>query len=432
MNTDDIIDALGEVDDTAIQNAKNPPKKSRKALWISVGAAAACLAVVFLLSSVLQSKTPTYLQNGRECKIFGMVVREEMHFWGWDCQTTAERFSSVRYNDANYQLQENVFEEEVKVPLSFLGEKLADATAMGRDWQTETDYTIDCTLYEIAGVDPARYLAVQYAGEENAETYYVFVREDVPLPATLGEFITAFTPSETLPLTRFEYITYDSKKDLKTTKAYSLGQEDSKAVWNMISAYASARTENAISHRGSKEHITVYLTPEDASTAAGGKSKNCFSLWDDGYLSIAFEKYNYSFYLGEEAVTELLNYILSNKTKAPAGSITSLYGVVTEIGEDYIKIDDTILMKDPEEGMEYTVYTHDMHIKRYVLDERIKVGSHVKILHRDGPAEPLTEVQTAFYLEKGGFMFEEDEAAEDSPAEPTATPYERFPASRAE
>ena len=69
-------------------------------------------------------------------------------------------------------------------------------------------------------------------------------------------------------------------------------------------------------------------------------------------------------------------------------------------------------MKNPEEGIEYTVYTHNMHVKRYVIDERITVGSHVKILHRDSPAEPLTEVQTAFYLEKGGFELEEEEAAE--------------------
>ena len=56
--------------------------------------------------------------------------------------------------------------------------------------------------------------------------------------------------------------------------------------------------------------------------------------------------------------------------------------------------------------MEYTVYTYDMHVKRHVTDERIKLGSHVKILHRDSSSELLTEVQTAFYLERGGFIFD--------------------------
>lgn len=164
------------------------------------------------------------------------------------------------------------------------------------------------------------------------------------------------------------------------------------------------------------------MTPEDASAAASGHSRKYFSLWDDGYLSTNIERNNYNFYLGEEAAAELLNYILSHKTKAPEDSIKSLYGVVTEIGENYIKIDDTILMKNPEEGMEYTVYTYDMHVKRHVTDERIKLGSHVKILHRDSSSELLTEVQTAFYLKRGGFIFEEDEAAEDYPSEPTSTP----------
>ena len=445
MNTDDIIDALNEIDDTCIQKAREPKKKiSRKALWISVGAVAACLAVLFLTPNALnpfyKEQRPSFTlptlpptaeasTSGRDYKSFGMVVRDEMISWGWERRTLAERFSSVRYNDTNYQLQKNVFEEEVKVPLSFLGEKLADATAMGRNWQTETDYTIDCRLYKIAGVDPDRYLAVQYAGEENAGVYYVFVREDAPLPATLGEFIAALTPSETLPLTRFEYITRDKEKDQKITNAYSLSPEDSKVVWDMITEYASARTETDISHRGSEEHISVYVSPEDASSAARGHSRKYFSLWDDGFLSVYIEKYNYHFSLGQEAVAEIQNYILSHKTKTPADSIKTLYGVVTEIGEDYIKIDDTILMKDPEEGMEYTIYTYDMHVKRHVLSGRIKVGSHVKILHRDVSVDQLSEIQTAFYLRKGGFVFEGDEAEKDSPAEPTATPYERFPAS---
>ncbi len=409
MNTDDIIDALNEVDDTCIQNAREPKRKiSRKAFWISVGSVAACLAVVFTLPAILQSRSkgPSYLQNGRECKIFGMGVRDEMHFWDWEHRTTAERFSSVSYNDADYQLQKNVFEEEMTVSPSFLGEKLVDATAKGRDWATETDYTLACTLYEIAGVDPARYLAVQYAGEENAGTYYVFMRFEAPLPATLGDFITALTPSETLPLTMFEYNTYDKEKEKKTTKTYGLSPEDSKVVWDMISEYASAKTKTNNNHRSLKEWITVYTSPEDASSAASGHSRKFFSLADDGYLSTNIEKYSYHFYLGEEAVAEIRDYILSHKTNAPEDSIESLYGVVTEIGEDYIKIDDTILMKNPEEGMEYTVYTHDLHVKRHVTDERIKVGSHVKILHRDSSSENLTEVQTAFYLEKGGFDFE--------------------------
>lgn len=190
----------------------------------------------------------------------------------------------------------------------------------------------------------------------------------------------------------------------------------------MISEYATARTETDATHRFSEKEITVYVSPEDASSAAIGHSRKCFSLWDDGYLSVYIENYNYHFYLGEETVAEIQKYILSHKTKAPKDSIRTLYGVVTEIGEDYIKIDDTILMKNPEEGMEYTVYTHEMHIKRYVLDERIKVGSHVKILHRDSSTEPLTEVKTAFSLEKGGFELEEEEAAENYPTEPTATP----------
>lgn len=441
MNTDDIIDALNEVDDTCIKNAKEPKKKKNyKALWISVGAVAACLAMVLLLpriSHMIQhdalcdcsdhqiTPTPVVGASYRDYKPFGMYTRDEMIGWGWDRLTTAERFSYFNYNDVDYLLKKNVFEEEMTVSPSFIREKLADITAEGTDWRTKTDYTMGCSLYEIAGVDPTRYLAVQYTGDENAGNFYVFARLDAPIPATLGDFIAALNPSETLPLTMFEYSTYDEKKEKKTTRTYGLSPEDSKVVWDMISEYASAKTKTDNNHRSLTEWITVYTSPEDASSAASGHSRKFFSLADDGYLTTNIEKYSYHFYLGEEAVTEIQDYILSHKTKAPEDSITSLYGVVTEIGEDYIKIDDTILMKNPEEGIEYTISTHDMHVKRHIIDERIKVGSHVKILHRDSSTENPTEVQTAFSLEKGGFVFEEEDVAEDDPNEPTPTPEPR-------
>ncbi len=445
MNTDDIIDALNEVDDTAVQKARDPKKKSRKALWISVGAvAAACLALFFLTPNALN---PFYKPSGpnillptlppvaepttseRDYKPFGITSREEMISWGWDRLTTAERFSCINYNNADYHLKKNVFEEEMTVSPSFIGEKLTDVTAQGTDWRTETDYAMNCSLYEIAGVDPTRYLAVQYTGEENAENYYVFARLDAPLPATLGDFIAALNLTENLPFTKYTYYTYTNKKEKRIEKKYGLSPEDSKVVWDMISQYASVRTETEPKERSSKERITVYASPEDASSAASGYSRKHISLLDNGYLTANIEKYNYYFYLGEEAVAEIRKYLFSHTIQASEDSIKTLYGVVTEIGEDYIKIDDTLLMIKPEEGMEYTVYTHNLHVKRYILSERIKVGSHVKILHRDLSSDNPTEVQSAFYLEKGGFVFEENEAVEDSPTEPTATPYARYPKS---
>jgi hypothetical protein len=186
----------------------------------------------------------------------------------------------------------------------------------------------------------------------------------------------------------------------------------------MISEYASARTRTNEEHGYADNRIGFSATSE-----ALGLYNRSFALVADGYLSTNIDDYGYDFYLGEEAEAEIREYILSHKIEAPKDSIESIYGVVTEIGEDYLKIDDTILMKNPENGLTFTVYARDnTTIKSYLMSGELEVGDHIKIMHRDiSPNEP-TIIRTAFHLVSGRFVFEEDESVEDNPSEPTPTP----------
>ncbi len=53
MKPENILDAIGNVDDTCIKNAKEK-KKSRKNFWVSIGAMAACLALVVVIPFISQ------------------------------------------------------------------------------------------------------------------------------------------------------------------------------------------------------------------------------------------------------------------------------------------------------------------------------------------------------------------------------------------
>ncbi len=441
MNTDDIIDALNEVDDTSIKNAREPKKKRNyKALWISVGAAAACLAVVLLLPRISHmthhdgycdcpdhqiTPTPVVGANRWNYKSFAMASKDEMFSFGRDCQTIAKQFPYVTYNDTEYYLRRSYYDEDMKVSASLIGEKLTDYTAEVCEYETGVTHTIECTLYAIAGVAPARFLAVQYAGEKNADDYYVFHQNEFNPPATLGEFITSLNLTENLPLLKFSYSTYDYTTREKTSNLYGLSLADSKVVWNMISEYASVGTRTSEEYGYKDKRISFSATSE-----ALGLYNRSFSLTADGHLSTNIDDYGYDFYLGEEAVTEIREYILAHKIEAPKDSIESIYGVVTEIGEDYLKIDDTILMKNPEHGLTFTVYAHDnTTIKSYIMSGQLEVGDHIKILHRGISSEEPTVIRTAFSLDKGGFVFEEDESVEDNPSGPTPTPALRTPRS---
>ena len=52
MKSDDILDAIGAVDDKCVERAKKNQKSKRRGLWITVGAAAACLALVLMMLSI--------------------------------------------------------------------------------------------------------------------------------------------------------------------------------------------------------------------------------------------------------------------------------------------------------------------------------------------------------------------------------------------
>ena len=442
MNTDDIIDAFNEIEATSIKNAREPKKKiSRKTLWISAGAAAAaCLLVALQLPHMLRqihhdgscdcpdhqiTPTPAVGANHWNYKSFGLVTRDSMINFGWDCQTIAKQFPFVTYNDTEYYLRRSYYDEDMKVSASLIGEKLTNYTAEVCEYKTDITHTMECTLYEIAGVDPARFLAVQYAGEENADDYYVFHQNEFNPPATLGEFISSLNLTETLPLTEFSHSTYDYSTRERNSESYGLSLEDSKVVWDMISAYASAGTRTNEEHGYENNRITFSATSE-----ALGLYNRSFALVADGYLSTNIDDYGYDYYLGEEAVAEIREYILAHKTEPRKDSIASIYGVVTEIGEDYLKFDDTILMKNPENGLTFTVYVQDnTTVKSYLMSGQLEIGDHIEILHRGiSPDEP-TIIRTAFHLVSGRFVFEEDESVEDNPSGPTPTPVPRTPRS---
>lgn len=63
MRPENILDAIGNVDDTCIKNAKEK-KKSRKNYWISIGVMAACFALVVVIPFITKHGTnPDELQG---------------------------------------------------------------------------------------------------------------------------------------------------------------------------------------------------------------------------------------------------------------------------------------------------------------------------------------------------------------------------------
>ena len=125
-----------------------------------------------------------------------------------------------------------------------------------------------------------------------------------------------------------------------------------------------------------------------------------FSFSDEGYLRTNIENYGYVYNIGTDAANKIIDFVLKNKLVLPVSEKQYIVGTVTEIGEDYIKVDDSAMMKNPEEGIEFTVYATNMNIRRYIISGYVKVGDTVRIEHGYLPKEGYTEVRNAVDLEE--------------------------------
>lgn len=440
MKPDDILDAIGKVDDQYIEKAKTS-KKSNKKIWITAASAAACLCIavagIFGLrnaelfkaddtSTVADPSTvigtsaqtvtessdnttapptvsetvgntaaestskeavtdqptqihlPSYWADTRE-RDKSKVVYSNMSAreWPWNCKEVSEQFTFVEYNGRKYIIRSHSTLSKDKV-----GKKLGTATMQGYDIYEDKTHSTTCEIYEIKGIDSSRFIAVKYQGYDG---YYVFNMRDYDPPATLGDLISALNLTETFPLTT---IYHNSKK-------YGLTEADSEVLWSMFLKHSDAETLEYENIPSGNKKLTFVIVSEELGT-----DNLSWALYDDGYIRTNIDSYGYRYYIGEDAVNEIVKYALGHKAGEIADNTQYIIGNVTEIGDDYIKVNDSVMMKNPDDGIEFTVMANDMRIKRYIISGFLKKGQLVRITHTGILTGNHTVVETATMLEE--------------------------------
>ena len=444
MKPNELLDAIGKVDDAYIENARSKPKTDKK-IWITAASVAACLCIaavgVFGLSSIKKltkigldknftdpTTTDTSAQATNESTNIVLVPptvsestteknttvnntsnenttepptaidppciwydtrkrnnnktimsQASARIWPWNCQEMPEQFPSLEYNGRGYVIRSR----DMQLSKDKVGKKLGSATMWGYDIYEDKKHTTTCEIYEIKGVDSSRFIAVKYQGYEG---YYVFnIRDYYDPPATLGDLITSLNLTETVPLTKIYH----------NSKFYSLTETDSEVLWSMLLKHTDAETLETEPLPSGKEVLAFVIVSEEL-----GVDNLSWSLYNDGYLRTNIESYGYRYYIGEDAVEEIVQYALKHKTSEIADNTQYLIGNVTEIGEDYIKVNDAIMMKNPDDGIEFTVMANNMNIKRYIISGFLKKGQLVRITHTGILAGNHTIVDTAINLEE--------------------------------
>ncbi len=402
MKSKDILSVLSLIDPDEILGQKETKNKPRLGRFIKIAAAAACFCLVlsagilFLPKMMPQqddipqetdaSDVPGYAQlypgDTRDRNNKNALEQNSAIVWPWNCREIYNQFFNMKYNGKEFISRSANLGEEI--PVDMIEKKLGEAICYGQDIYTETIHETGCEVYEISGVDSSRIVAVKYNGHN---AYYPFICEEYNPPRTFGELASALNLSENVSLREFYY-----NIDVVNSERYGLSPAGSNKLWEAILHYAS----DAECLDMYEVSYNVPVISFSLNSDVLGVHNLGLSLNKQGYLITNIEGYGYYYYIGEEAVNSITEVAMENKTNAPIHLKFFLSGTVTEIGEDYIKVDDSVMMKNPDDGIEFTVYANHMNIKRYIISGFLKVGETVTVEYSDMlTPENHTEIKNA-------------------------------------
>ena len=126
---------------------------------------------------------------------------------------------------------------------------------------------------------------------------------------------------------------------------------------------------------------------------------------EDGYFATNIFDYEYSYFIGKEAAGQIISYVQKHSTETMSStSLPTISGTVTEIGNGYIMVDDTVLCKKSKAG-------NDIKIRRWIESGELKEGDLV-IVEYEGEISSNYEVKGAYSiftgtLEENGILNQE-------------------------
>lgn len=388
MRGNEFLDKMGLIDPAYVEAADAKPKQWKSA-WVKWGTVAACFSLIFILVGILviypnvtpSSSLVSFGGITRVYKDIYVMEQESYIIWPWEYKTISEQYTTITLEGKIYHSRGR------SVDVSLVGEFIGTFDAMGYDDYTEQNHQMAAQTYQITGISQEHIIAVQL-GEE----YYVFFYDEYVPPANLGEVLDDYSLAQTLPLNFFtEYEGY--------TDQGSFQLNDDSRIWKILNTCRSAEFIED-EHWQEKERAYYSFT---VTSDALGIYKRGFYVTVDGYIWTNIFDYAYIFRIGEEAAGKIISYATDNGIESEKEPYTySLAGTLTEVTDDYILVNDTILCSDKDDGMDFKVYLNDLRISRCIDFAEIGVGNIVVIYFTGNiDVEAGNVVEGAYSLAKG-------------------------------
>lgn len=381
MKTPKIANAVGYIDDDLISAAVKTKRKNNnksRLKWIPL---ASCFAVLVIACAAL---IPFFLKGGELDPIDNarsIISVESCIVWPWEYQTDYERYSVIYLGGRKYNSRARY------IDVDLLDVHLGTCKAEGFDLCNDKTYVDTFEVYKIKDAPEDRIIAAAMDGE-----FYVYLLDDAAKPADLGELIDAYNLEKTLKLDRFL-----KNEGMDEETYFSLDADE--YIRQILSEMRDAKLVDEDSLRRvdtNLKSLNFIVTSE-----ALGVYKKSLSVTEDGYLSTNIFEYGYSYFIGEEAAGKIISYAEQNAREAEYEPYEQMvYGIITEIGNDYVLVDDTVLCDDETDGSVFKVLTRDVRTRRAIEFAHIEVGDAV-IVRYEGKISDNNEIDEAYSIDKG-------------------------------
>ena len=368
--------AIGNLDEDLVEAAAECKKKKQNH-WLKWGSIAACFTVIIVagalvLPSLLSGK-PTPGGTNDRYKDINIMAGESAIVWPWEYQTVFEKYTEVTIDGIVYRSHGRPVSEEL------LGDLIGTYTVLGIDEIEGDRYTEKFEVYQLKYADKSQLVAVRMEG-----TCYTFKKDKYEPPHTLGELFELVDLSNAIELNRFSV-----NGDSPNKKHYTLSNDD--YVWEVLGGCDNApfvEDEKWIAH--DREYYSFTITSETL-----GVYKVAMYVTVDGYLWTNAFNYQYLFNIGEDAAGKIIKYAKENSTEAEYEPYqNTIVGKITEITDEYILLDDSILCTNPDDGITYKILLNDLRISRYAESGAIRVGENVQITY-EGEIDESNTIDSA-------------------------------------
>lgn len=311
-----------------------------------------------ILPSLFRENVTPEGTDGRY-KDFSIQASESAIVWPWEYQTVYEKYRNVEIDGIEYHGKGRAVSE------AWIGERIGNYTVVGYDEVNNgKKYSAEFEAYALKDIAQSQFIAVKME-----DSYYVFQNDEYAPPNTLGELMDVVNLSEVVELQRFSE--GDNSPD---SKHFALSSDN--YVWEVLSECRNAPfVEDQTWTVGDRSYLSFTITSE-----ALGVYKVALYVTEDGYLWTNAFNWQYLFNIGEDAASRIIHYAKENSTEVEYEPYrNSVAGTIIKITEEYILVDDSILCKNPANGITYKVLLNDLRISRYVDYGIVKVGDTVQI-----------------------------------------------------